>query len=217
MLPLWHQEHLAMASSAPRVVTSNGLLRALARGLFVYHQWKPVIVMWQQYFKIAPQQRTTSILSCGCPQGSACDWDLTAQLLSHFPTQVSVSSETTEKKKRVLIPPFHQKNACLWRSRTRLNRALSTPAPWKTGKVLICYRRHFAFPGDVGVRLILLFSIDSPTLKLLPVCGWTSASQWLCTMALLQNIATTRWPHSQTTKTISQSCVAVHIRYSTWQ
>lgn len=28
MLSLWHQEHLALASSAPRVVTSNGLLRA---------------------------------------------------------------------------------------------------------------------------------------------------------------------------------------------
>ena len=28
MLSLWHHEHLAVASSAPRVVTSNGLLRA---------------------------------------------------------------------------------------------------------------------------------------------------------------------------------------------
>lgn len=28
MLSLWHQEHLALASSAPRLVTSNGLLRA---------------------------------------------------------------------------------------------------------------------------------------------------------------------------------------------
>lgn len=28
MLSLWHQEHLAVAYSAPRVVTSNGLLRA---------------------------------------------------------------------------------------------------------------------------------------------------------------------------------------------
>lgn len=97
MLSLWHQEHLALASLALRLLTSNGLFRASQRGLFVYHQWKPVIAMWQQYFKLAPQRRRMSTLSCGFPQGSLCYGDLTAQLLSHFPTQVSVSSETTEK------------------------------------------------------------------------------------------------------------------------
>lgn len=46
----------------------------------MYHQWMPMIAMWQQYFERAPRQREMSTLSCGVPQGSACYWDLTTQL-----------------------------------------------------------------------------------------------------------------------------------------
>lgn len=105
-----------------------------------------------------------STLSCGFPQGRVCYWDLTAQLSN---SGVCFLWDNW----KVLIPPFRQKNECLWRNRTRLNRAFSTPALQKRGKVLICCRKCLLFPRDWESTLILLFSIDSTTLKITVFSG----------------------------------------------
>lgn len=100
--------------------------------------------MWQQYFERAPRQREMSTLSCGVPQGSACYWDLTTQLSN---SGVCFLRDNW----KVLILLFFrrgEKTACLWRNGTRLNRAISTPALQKGGKVMICCRKWFLFPRD---------------------------------------------------------------------
>lgn len=72
----------------------------------------PVIAVWQQYFKRTPQQRRMSTLSRGFPpQGSECYWDLTAQLLSHFPNSGCLFAA---RQLRALDSSlfFHRKSAC---------------------------------------------------------------------------------------------------------
>lgn len=114
----------------------------------MYHQWEPVIAAWQQYFKLALRWRGMSTQSRGFPQGSAGNWDLTAQLLSpHFPTRVSVSGETTEESWFLRAA---QKNTCLWRRGTRLNRAFfPRVCRGREGKFL---REMFAAPPFPPLR-----------------------------------------------------------------
>ena len=162
MRSLWHQEHLAVASSAPRAVTSNGLLRA--------SQGDYLCTISGSLWSLCDNSILSWLHSGGgwVPWAVAFPRGVLLLLRSNSSTSLPLSNSGVFFQRdnwEVLIPPFHQKNACLWRNRTRLNRAFSTPAPLKTGKVLICHRRCLVFPRDPGVRLVLFFSIDFPMLN----------------------------------------------------
>lgn len=137
--------------------------------------------MWQQYFERAPRQHKMSTLSAGIPQGSACYWDLTAQLSN---SGVCFLWDNW----KVLIPPISEENTRLWRNGTRLNRAFSTSVLQKGGKVFICCRKWLLFPWDTGSTLILLFLFDSFYIGYNLVCRKSGASHrfYFCAFITVQ-------------------------------